>query len=290
MYCTKKHTSCLLAVLLLLWSCSKNGNGPTGIPNNGGSGGQNTNCVLSTISQVNSGAGAETSLSAFYNSNSEVSRLVVYDSVNKTKNFDVSFNYITPDSVSIDSYQSMRLDGTRRVVRFRTLADLADPLHADTWVFEYAYNSDGFLATKNLFINGSAKANFSTVYTYSNQQLTGCVMTSPSAGNSTVLASTLSYDNSIALKNWMYTFPDAMEGYPYQAVLNFGKHAAHPLSKVTTKLYNPATGVLLDTWTTDYGNYKTDGNGYLLSGVATGDLQQGMASFFGKTTFYYTCH
>jgi hypothetical protein len=114
-------------------------------------------------------------------------------------------------------------------------------------------------------------------------------MTMPSSGSLKVLESTLSYDSSMPIKNWIYTFPDAMEGYPYLSALNFGKHVAHPLSKVVTKIYNPVSGILLDTWTTNYANYKTDVNGYVLSGVATGDLQQGMASFYGKTNFYYTC-
>ncbi|MBO9684294.1 MAG: hypothetical protein J7502_16785, partial [Flavisolibacter sp.] len=80
-----------------------------------------------------------------------------------------------------------------------------------------------------------------------------------------------------------------MEGYPYLTVLNFGKRVANPLSKVVTKLYDPASGSLLDTWSTNYGDYKIDASGYLYYGVASGDLQQGMASFYGKTNFYYSC-
>jgi hypothetical protein len=81
-----------------------------------------------------------------------------------------------------------------------------------------------------------------------------------------------------------------MEGYPYLAVLNFGKHVPNPLAKVVTKLYNPESGTLLDTWNTNYSNYKIDAAGHVLAGLASGDLQQGLASFFGKTNFYYTCH
>ncbi|MCU7550892.1 hypothetical protein OCK74_17360 [Chitinophagaceae bacterium LB-8] len=283
--------SYLMTVLVILLSCGKNKDTEPDTGNNGGGNNQqNTSCVLTTISQVNSGAGAESSLSAFYNSNNNVTSLVVYDSVNRAKSFEASFSYITADSVRISPYQYLRLDGNKRVIRFVTKSDLSDPAHADTYVFEYSYNSDGYLAKKDLFINGSTRANFSTAYTYANQQLTGCLMTTPSAGNQKVLESTLSYDSKTTIKNWMYTFPDAMEGYPYLTVLNFGKHVVNPLSKVVTKIYNPASGVLLDTWTTSYDNYQTDANGHVLSGVATGDLQQGIASFYGKTNFYYTCH
>ncbi|KAA9042119.1 hypothetical protein FW778_08905 [Ginsengibacter hankyongi] len=115
-------------------------------------------------------------------------------------------------------------------------------------------------------------------------------MTAASSGNLKVLESTLTYDNSLKIKNWIYTFPDALEGYVYLTVLNFGNHAANPLKQVVTKIYDPSSGNLLDTWTTNYGNYKVDLNGYLLSGEASGDLQQGIAAFYGKTNFYYSCH
>ena len=115
-------------------------------------------------------------------------------------------------------------------------------------------------------------------------------MTAASSGNLKVLESALTYDNSLKIKNWIYTFPDALEGYVYLTVLNFGNHASNPLKQVVTKIYDPSSGHLLDTWTTNYGNYKVDLNGYLLSGEASGDLQQGIAAFYGQTNFYYSCH
>lgn len=288
----KKHFfSYIIVIISTFSSCSKNndtlsGGGNTGSGNNN----EGTNCVLTTISQVNGGGSSESSLSVFYNNNYHVTELTVYDSVNKAKNFEANFKYITTDSVRISQYQYILLDGNKRVARFVTKSDISDPKHADDYVFVYSYNSDGYLATKNLFINGSMKTNFSTTYSYTNEQLTGCVMTTPSAGNLRVLESTLLYDSQTNIKSWIYTFPDAMEGYPYLTMLNFGKHIANPLSKVLTKIYDPRSGILIDTWTTNYDNYKIDINGYILSGEARGDLQQGIASFYGKTNFYYACH
>lgn len=285
-----KYIVVLLAVLI---SCGKNSDAPSGGGNggggNGGGGDKDTACIISTISQVNSGTGTESSLSAFYNSNYQVIKLIVYDSVAKTKNFEADFNYVTVDSVRIDSYQYIILDGNKRVIRFVTKSDMSDVKNADDYLFVYTYNSDGYLIKKELHINGSAPANFSTAYTYTNSQLTGCIMTAPSAGNLKILESTLSYDNSVNTKNWIYTFPDALEGYMYFTALNFGKRVSNPLKKVITKIYDPASASLLDTWTTNYGNYKID-NGYVVSGEANGDLQQGIAAFYGKTNFNYDCH
>lgn len=287
--------------ILMLVGCSKNnpgssgGNGTGGGNGGGGNGGggngnNNTTCYISTISQVNSGNVPEFSLSASYNSNNEVTKLVIYDSAGKVKDFEANFNYITPDSVRIDPYQYLILDYTGRVIRFATKSDMTSPQNSDNYLFDYTYNDGGYLVTKNLHINGSTLPNLSTSYNYTNNLLTSCVMTAVSSGNLKVLESNLTYDNSVAIKNWIYTFPDALEGFMYMTVLNFGNRSANHLKQVITRIYNPTTGALLDTWTTNYSNYRVDANGYILYGEANGDLQQGIAAFYGKTNFFYDCH
>lgn len=300
----RKKLGIIIALLIATAiGCGKGGDSPSpgggngnGGGNNGGNGGGNnggnstTTCLLSTISQTNSGQGSESSLSVFYNNDYTVAKLVVYDSVNQTKNFEANFSYITADSVAIDAYQYLILDGKKRVIRLATTADMAHASTADQYLFEYTYNADGYLATKNLFINGSKLPNFTTLYTYRNHLLTNCLMTTPSAGNAKVLQSSLMYDTTINIRSGIYTFPDAMEGYVYLTALPFGNHPTHPLQQVTTRIYDPASAALLDTWTTQYGNYQVDSNGNLIKGEAKGDLQEGMAAFYGVTHFYYLCH
>lgn len=293
-----KKLNNLFILLIVLASCGKPGNstatygnGTGGGGNAGGTGGNNDKiCTIAAISQVNSGSGAEFSLSAGYNSSDNVTKLIIYDSVNKVKNFEADFNYITKDSIRIDQYQYLILDTGGRVIRFATKSDMRAPQNSDNYLFEYSYNAEGYLATKNVYINGSRLPNFSTAYSYINNLLTNCVMTAASSGNLKVLESNLIYDGTLSIKNWIYTFPDATAEYMYATVLNFGNHAANPLKQVTTKIYNPSTGILLDSWTTTYGNYVIDTNGHILSAEANGDLQQGIASFYGKTNFYYSCH
>lgn len=249
-----------------------------------------TSCIISGISQVNSGTKSEAALTAFYDNNYNVTRLLLFDSVNNIKRFDVNFNYITSDSIRIDAYQYFKLDTSKRVILFVTKSDMINPATADNYKFEYSYNVQGFLESKNLFINGSKLPNFKTVYTYTNNLLTKCVMTAVSSGNIKVLESDLTYNTSLNIKTWIYTFPDAIEGYMYFTVLNFGSRPTNPVQQVITKIYNTSTGAVIDTWATNYGGYKIDANGYLTYGVASGDLQQGIASFYGKTNFYYLCH
>ena len=287
----------IVAFAVVLLSCSKSndtsspgGNGGGGNGGGNGGGSKDTSCVIATISQVNSSTGAEFSLSAFYNSSYGVNKLVIFDSAKNAKDFEAVFNYVTPDSVRINQYQYLILDASKKVIRFATKSDLNDVANAEDYLFEYIYNNDGYLATKNLYVNGTKLPNFSTAYTYTNNLLTHCVMTAVSSGNLKVLESDLTHDNNLKIKNWIYTFPDAIEGYMYLTVLNFGNRVTSPLKQVVTKIYNPTSGALIDTWTTNYSNYKTDSHGYILSGEANGDLQQGIATFYGKTNFYYYCH
>ncbi len=292
----KNNLKYVIVFILALTACGKGSDTPSGGNGGGGNGngGNNsddkTNCIISAISQVNGGTATESSLSAFYNNDFAVTKLVIYDSAANTENFEAVFNYITADSVRINQYQYLILDANKRVVRFASKSDMSDPQNADNYMFVYNYNDQGYLSTKDLYINGSLIANFRTVYTYTNNLLSNCVMTAVSSGNMKVLESNLSYDNTLTIKNWIYTFPDAVEGYMYLTVLNFGNRPSNPLKQVVTKIYDPSSGTLLDSWTTNYGNYTVDKNGYVLSGEANGDFQQGIAAFYGKTNFYYDCH
>jgi hypothetical protein len=282
----------LFVLLLIAIACSKNGGGSSTItPTNPVTPVTPviSTCIISGISQRNSGTLAEFGLTASYDNNLNPLTIRVYDSLNNLVLFSASFTYATADSVRIDSIQYLILDANKRVTTFVTKSDLTNPATADNYRYQYIYNGNGYLATKNLYINGSGKAYYSSAYTYTNNLLTGCVMTSPASGNQTILSSSLSYDTSTSPKTMIYPFPDGFENYYYSSILNYGNRPAKVLSQVVTKLYNPGTGALLDTWTTNYSGYTLDGNGYLSYGIASGDLQQGMASFYGKTYFYYQC-
>lgn len=247
------------------------------------------NCLISGISQRNSGTKAEFGLTVTYDNAFRPTSVSVYDSMLNTSIFRVNLTYASTDSIRIDPYQYMKLDGSNRVVLFVTSSDPSNPQQADEYRYEYTYNTAGYLATKKLFINKSKTANYSTTYSYTDNLLTGCVMLATSSGNLRILESTLSYDLTITPKTMLYCFPDGFENFYYIAALNFGSRPANPLAKVITKLYNPANNTLLDTWTTTYNGYSLDTNGYLTGGIALGDLQQGMASYYGKTFFSYQC-
>jgi hypothetical protein len=282
----------ILGAAVVYCGCSKGGDNPSPTPNPTPTPTPTPTaktCIISGISQRNSGVKAEFGMTILYDNSLNPTKITVYDSAANSKLFDASLTYVTSDSVRIDTYQYLKLDASKRVIVFVTREDMTDPANSDTYRYEYIYTSDGYLSTKNLYINGSKVANYSTSYAYNNGLVMNCIMRAVSSGNQKVLESTLTYDASLSPKTMIYTFPDAFESYYYSTALNFGVRPSKPLTQVVTKLYNPATGVLLDTWTTNYSGYSLDSNGYLSNGNANGDLQQGMASFYGKTSFTYQC-
>lgn len=275
-------------ILFLFWSCGKDED-VVPIPQPPVVGGGNKSCSLKGISQFNSGTNAEFSLTGFFDNDLKSIRVMVFDSVTNRKVFDAPFIYSTADSITIDTYRYVLLDGNKRVKTLVTPSDLSDPVNSDQQRFEYTYDTNGFLIRKSMFLNGSKIPDYTTDYSYTNNLLTGCVLKASSAGDLKLLESVISYSTDKTIKNWIYTFPDAFESFFYSTVLNFGVKPLHPVSKMSTTIFNPADGTILDTWVTNFNNYLISSDGYVLSGTANGDLQQGMVGFYGKTNFYYQC-
>jgi len=247
------------------------------------------NCSVSGIAQNNTGAKSDFVLSVNFNSNDEPTKFLVYDSLANTKLFEANLSYITADSIRLDQYQYIKLDASKRVSVFVTKSDMSIPATADDHKFVYTYNSDGYLITKHLYINGSGTPFQTTSYTYANNLLTKCVMTVAGNNSLKMLEADLLYDNNTTLKNWIYTFPDAFESNVLNTALSFGNKSNKALTSIVTKIYNPTNGNVLDTWTTNYSAYTFNTDGYLTSVNANGDLQQGIIACYGKTAFNYTC-
>src|SRR5665647_332280 len=93
----RRYIILFLIVCLIGFSCRKKDNGSAG----GGNPPPNptsTTCIISGISQMNSGTKTESGMTTFYDNAYNVMRIIIYDSVNNIKTFDANFNYITADS------------------------------------------------------------------------------------------------------------------------------------------------------------------------------------------------
>lgn len=282
----------LLLVVVLAISCGKNSDTPTPTPTPTPptpTPPTPKTCIFAGINQLNTGNKSEFALSIQYDGSLNPIKFNLFDSAANLRLLNATLTYVTADSIRLDAYQYFKLDASKRVIGFVTKEDMTDPKNSDTYRYEYKYSTDGYLVTKNLYINGSSSPVYSTNYSYTNGLLVSCLMTAVSSGNKKVLESTLAYDASLSPKTMIYTFPDGFESCLYSTAMNFGIRPAKPLTQMITKIYDPASGTLLDTWTTNFSGYAIDSNGYLSNGTATGDQQQGLISLYGKTSFLYQC-
>lgn len=248
----------------------------------------NKTCSILTINRYNNGTISDYAMTVSYDFINRPIRMVLYDSLRKTKDFDASFVYQS-DAILIDQYQSFKIDPTTQQIRsFTTKEDLNNP-KSDNYLYQYLYNDSGYLVTKNIYINASQKPIYITTYVYDNNfLLTGCKMVLAST-NKIILESSITYETSKIVKSFIYTFPDGFESNVFSTIFNYGRKMKYPVKTMVTKLYDPSNNNLLDTWSSNFSSYTYTVDNYVSQGVQSGDLQQGFSLFYGKTSFNYLC-
>lgn len=246
-------------------------------------------CSVTSISRYNAGNNkSEYAMTVFYDYINRPTRMILYDSLRKIKEYEAAFDYQS-DAIKISQDESFKIDPTTQQIKsFITKSDLSNP-KSDDYIYEYQYNDSGYLIVKNLYINGSVNPVYKTTYSYNNNNLlTSCLMILASS-NIKILESTISYETIQSVKSFIYTFPDGFESYRFSPIFNFGKKMKYPVKTMITKVYDPNNNSLLDTWSSNFTGYTYSSDGYILTGVQSGDLQQGFGLFYGKTNFIYLC-
>lgn len=246
------------------------------------------NCQIISVTNKNSNNKSDIALTVYYDFVNRASRFVLFDSIRNIKLKENTFTYQS-DGIAINKFESISLDPTTQQVRkFTTKADLSNP-NSDELLYEYVYNDSGYLITKNQYINGAKTPTYKTTYSYdASNNLVSCLMQLVS-GNKKILESTATYDETRVLSNFIYTFPDGFENYIYTTIFNYGKKPKYAIKSMVTKIIDPSTGGVLDTWTTAFGTYSINPDGYITQLTQTGDFQQGLGLFYGKTDISYIC-
>ena len=246
------------------------------------------NCQITSISNVNSSNKSDLALTVYYDYVNRASKLILFDSIRNVKLKESVFTYQS-DGIVIGKYESISLDPiTQQVKKYTTKADLSNP-NSDELVYEYIYNDSGYLVTKNQYVNGAKLPTYYTKYTYDgSNNLVSCIRHLVS-GNKKILESTITYDLSSLLSNFIYTFPDGFENYVLTPIFNYGKKPKYGIKTMVTKINDPNTGGLLDTWTTTFGSSTINPEGYITQFTQSGDFQQGLGLFYGKTQLNYLC-
>jgi len=246
------------------------------------------NCQIISISNYNANNKSDFSMTVYYDYVNRPSKLILYDSIRNIMLKESVFTY-QADGILISKYEMLSIDpATQQIKKYTTKDNLSNP-NSDDVIFEYIYNDSGYLVTKNKFINGAKLPTYKTSYTYDGaNNLTSCLMVVASS-NKKILESIITYDETIKSTTFIYPFADGFENYIYTPIFNYGRKQKYPIKTMVTKIYDPATGSLIDTWTSGFGSFSMNADGYITQLTQTGDFQQGLGMFYGKTTLGYTC-
>lgn len=282
-----------LAAAVMIFACSKSapfvntdpetGQPPVTLTTTGGE------CLVTKITQKNSGTTkADNAFEITRDLTLLAKNISSYDSLSHKIEYNIQLQ-TAGDTLKLSTGEYFIINKTTKLVEaFFTWSDLTDP-NADSQVYQYIYNADGYLSKKYLFVNGSSTAQYETNYNYDvNSLLTGCVLYAGSKKDK-LLETTLTYDMTSAKKKWIYLFPDFFEAFRYLQALPFGKKGNYPVKDITTNIYDVTNGSLLDKWATTFSGYVYSQDDFILQITAKGDLQQGLGLLFGTTRFEYQC-
>lgn len=245
-----------------------------------------TNCRISQILTVDSlssiGFKAH---NIFFNAAGNATRSQIIDSLTSTPYFDEGFTY-KGDTIFVSGLGYFVNNSNGRVKLFKGPEDPADPL-SDTVTINFTYTSSGALTKAEYFYSGIPVPLLRSTYTYSGNNLTKSRTDLLLPSFETVIEADLVYNTAQPVRDFIYTFPDVYELYPFLPALNFGNKPTNALTKVTTKIYD--AGLLTESLITNYKNYKFSTDGYVLELFAEGDIQDGMGILNGRTKFKYSC-
>lgn len=282
-----------IAIVVALFSCEKEySNENSGNTDNDLIVG--IDCRISKISYTDTsgtaGGGSGTglgSIEAAINNLDVVTMITRFDSLSNTIEF-INAPIYSNDSVFINADEYFVVDGNKRIIKMHGLADPTDPFSLQYDV-SFAYNTAGYLTTKNYFLTSSPTVPFYRVdYTYGD----GANLTHMSAvnlpGGDLEMDADISYMTNLVPRRFIYIFPDERFYPEFSQYFNFGTKNFNAVKKMTVRNYNPGN-VVRDSAVSTFSNYIMSRDGYVLSTQMGGNDQPSLPALAGKLSFSYHC-
>lgn len=278
----KKYTYFLLLLLAAGTGCKKELSFETGelypvfIGNN---------CRISQILRADllTGKGLEAH-NAFFSAAFKPTATEFHDSLSNNLLFRSEFTY-RKDSMFLTDGNFFVLDINGRVKEYSGLEDPSDPL-SDTMRILFTYDTEGYLIKQDYYYAGIPVPLLQSVYSYANGNLVRAELSSLFPTPEILTESDLEYNNQ-PVNGFLYLFPDAYMTYPYHLSLDLGKRPANTVKTITTNVLSG--GVVVDSYITDYKDYRLSTDKYVLEFFADGDYQTGLGIISGPTRISYAC-
>jgi hypothetical protein len=216
-----------------------------------------------------------------------VTGILQYDSVGNTIVYISPGPVYTNDTVYINPDEYFVVDVNKRINKMHGLIDPTDPFSVQYDVF-YAYNTGGYLATKNYFYTANPTISFLKVdYTYAGANLTHMSAVNLPAGDLDMDAD-ITYFNNIVPQRFIYIFPDERFYPEYNQFFNFGNKNFNAPKNMKVRSYDPGN-VLRDSSVSTFSNYIMSRDSYVFSVQMGGNDQPSIPALAGKLSFSYHC-
>ena len=227
------------------------------------------------------------SLAAVINDSDQVTSITRFDSLSFTIDFN-ALPVIASDTVFINNNEYYIVDAVSALAR--KFHGLYDPTNIFSPQFDiaFSYNADGNLVKKSYSFSANPGTPYQEVnYTYSGGNLVQMTETDLTTGNK-ITDAELSFYPLISPKNYLYIFPDEYDYASYSQFYNFGTRSKNAVKTLKVRFYAPGN-ILSDSAVSNFIDYKTSIDNYVLSVVMTGDDQPSIPAQSSRLKFSYKC-
>ncbi|HTN07103.1 hypothetical protein [Agriterribacter sp.] len=276
----------IVALYIFFASCKKElsrENTPGGIPSPG------NDCSIATVTPYDSSSGrGYGSFHITTGANNLTNKIEWYDSTSGTVSYHADFTYVN-DTMRINENEFFILDASGRIKELNTLENPLDT-GSERYRYTYAYDADGHLYSKQLFLTAhNPNVPFFTYqYEWVNENLVRLEVKEGSGSKRLALSAELTYNDAKTVKDFLYFFPDAHELARYIFSVNAGKKSTKMLEKIVVKIYD-SDGNEIKAYHTVYRDYKFSSDDYVTELYASGDIVDGLPLVEGRTKFEYHC-
>ena len=288
----RRYYSLLLLLPVLILSCGKEVSLETGAKPGDSTGTPiSNNCILAKIVQADQATGkAEIAFVSGFNSENKV---VTHDVIDSGSNVIInSFSLSYPTGrVQIDAEQYFVVNADGRVSEFHGY-EYPDDNTTEKFTVRYTYNAAGQMTLRTeTYDTLPGVVQYQMRFTYSGGNLTKEEYEG-NTGRSFVKIADISftYDASKTVKSFLYLQGIAPEISLFQTAINAGVNNTNPVSRIVTSTYNPTTGAVINSFTTNFSNYVINSNNYVQSfDVSGNDYVAGGITAGSKYRLSYNC-
>lgn len=246
-------------------------------------------CSMTTITPFDSASGrGYGSFHVTLDAGNRTQKVQLYDSASGTVDYYATFTYVN-DTIRIGTNEFFVLDASGRIREYQTLENPSDA-NSERYKYTYEYAPSGHLYHKYWYLlsRNPNEPLFAYTYEWVNDNLARVEVREASGDKRMALQAELVYASDKTVKNYLYCFPEANELAPYILSVNVGKKSRNLLQRIVVKLYD-AGGNALNTYNTEYKDYKFSSDDYITEVYASGDIVDGLPIVTGLTKFNYYC-